>query len=213
MQIIMENLREELKQAITKNITSYIGYAYSDDLHFGDYLTINKLSWTVSHQRGFMGGKRPDIDYYELIHLVRSSGPSTYEPDPIKVEYILLQYFPNQIITKYTDKLCNVVNDFIASHGYVNNVMCIPEASILICTDDFVPHIYCEADSTELEEYDDEDYVPDGYELIDKPVRRYVQRTNNRMSMVADVEKLTCLAIEVSLQHEGFNKIMDKEND
>lgn len=94
-----------LRVDIVDEVKEYIGYAYADDVHADDYLTIDKTTLAVSHTRRSYGQPHEDnLAYYDMSRLLAPGKSSfTYEPDELEIDAVVLDFFPIEKLNRFPD--------------------------------------------------------------------------------------------------------------
>lgn len=116
-----------LREDIVREVNRYIGYAYADDFHSGDYITVNELTLEVGFWSRHRAGEQrlQNCRYYDLFSLIRQSFFSfTFEPDEVGIDIAALDFFPVEKIDDFVYKAKIAINEFYINKGFdVNSSM------------------------------------------------------------------------------------------
>ena len=84
-----------LREDIVREVKRYIGHAYANDFHAGNYITVDKISLSVdfwSHNR-CDEPKNPNCHYYDIFSLLQPGKSSlTFELEKNQEQQYLLQF-------------------------------------------------------------------------------------------------------------------------
>ena len=194
----MEN---RLREAIIKEVESYIGFVYSDDTHMNDKLIIKKFDESVSHGNVFYNDYKDEYDYFSMSDLIKGSGTFTFVPDLAGIEVVVNHYYPNARIEAFVKGASKAIMDFINSHGYSREA----EFSFMFNRVEFYTYCPSEMETIEYSADDDDDGE---YEFVDwerRAMRYYVQNTKSK-GFVIQENRLEKLAAEMILTYEDFYK-------
>lgn len=160
------------RQDIVDEVEKCIGIAYADDVRLDQYLTIDKYTLAVSHQRLRYGDTRDkDLAYYDMTNLFAPSDtPFTYKPDQLEIDAVVLDFFPIEPLNKFPELAEKAIFDFVAERGVRD------DAVISFPDDTFDPSVYIpsESETVEWDEGLDEEFlcVAEVHEL---PLKKYIR--------------------------------------
>ncbi|MGM9870805.1 MAG: hypothetical protein ACI31E_03305 [Muribaculaceae bacterium] len=181
-----------LRVDIVDAVNDYIGYAYADDVHLDDYLTIDKKTLAVSRTRRRLGEPREDnLAYYEMSTLLApGDSPFTYVPDELDIDAIVLEYFPIEALNNFPDLVEAAVQEFLRTHDVSD------ESTIGFPIDTFKPEVY-NLSEIETQEATEEDYLDEEFlmaaEYIEVPLKKYIRYINGKLTVYK--HKLLVLAL------------------
>lgn len=115
-----------LREDILNQVKEYISHAYADDLHLGDYITVEKTTLRVDFWSRNHGSEPKDSNcqYYDILSLIKNVDSAfTYIPDEIAIDIVVLDFFPIQKVDEFVTKAKSAINDFHHTHCIDNNTM------------------------------------------------------------------------------------------
>lgn len=115
-----------LREDIVREVNRYIGYAYADDFHSGDYITVNEVTFEVGFWSRHRAGEQrlPNCRYYDLFSLIRQGSSSfTFEPDEVGIDIAVLDFFPIEKIDDFVAKAKIAINEFYINKGFDKNTV------------------------------------------------------------------------------------------
>ena len=182
-----------LREDIIREVNKYTGYAYADDVHFHDYLTIDKNSMKVSHTRRHLNENREDnLAYYSMLSLLTQGNSTfTYEPNQLEIDAIILDFFPIDVLVNFPELSEIAIQNFIQERGLID------EATLSFPIDSFIPDVYnpSEIEVVDANYDEDEDWIFNDVQYIEVPVKKFIRRGKNDKIYV-NKHKLLILAID-----------------
>lgn len=178
-----------LRIDIVDEVNEYIGYAYADDVHLNDYLTIDKNTLAVSHTRRDYGEPREaNLAYYDMCRLLAPGKSSfTYEPDQREIDAIVLDFFPIEVLNKFPDLVESAILEYSVEKEITE------ETSIGFPIDTFEPSVYNPSELEVVEATEDDEDLLDCVEYIEVPVKKYIRVRNG--NLFVNKHKLLLLAL------------------
>lgn len=175
-----------LRVDIVNEVNKYIGYA--DDVHADDLLTINKNTLAVSHTRRSYGQPREDnLAYYDMSCLLAPGKSSfTYEPDELEIDAVVLDFFPIEKLNNFPDLAEASILKFAETREITD------ETILGFPVDTFDPDVYVPSE-LEVIETTEEDYVDEGAEYVEVPVKKYIRGSRDKLFI--NKHKLLILAL------------------
>lgn len=177
-----------LRVDIVDEVNEYIGYAYADDVHVDDYLTIDKTTFAVSHTRCSYGQPREDnLAFYDMSRLLAPGKSSfTYEPDQLEIDAVVLDFFPIEKLNNFPDLAEAAILKFAETREITD------ETTLGFSVDTFDPDVYIPSE-LEVEEATEEDYLDEYAQFIEVPVKKYIRTRNDKLFI--NKHKLLILAL------------------
>ena len=178
-----------LRVDIVDEVKEYIGYAYADDVHADDYLTIDKTTLAVSHTRCSYGQPREDyLAYYDMSRLLAPGKASfTYEPDELEIDAVVLDFFPIEKLNNFPDLAESAILNFAETRDITD------ETTLGFPVDTFDPDVYVPSE-LEVVEAAEEDYIDECAEFVEVPVKKYIRGRGDKLFV--NKHKLLILALD-----------------
>ncbi len=179
-----------LRIDIVDEVNEYIRYAYADDVHADDYLTIDKNTLAVSHTRRSYGEPREaNLVYYDISRLLAPvQSAFAYEPDQREIDAVVLDFFPIEDINKFPE----LVETAILEYSTNNDIK--EETTIGFPVDTFEPSIYNPSELEVVEaDPDEEELLLDCVEYVEAPIKQYIRVRNGKL--IVNKHKLLLLAL------------------
>lgn len=180
-----------LREDIVDEVDKYIGYAYAEDINLNDYLTIDRLTFRVSHTRRYYGDPRDEkLAYYKMTSLISPGKTSfTYEPNQLEIDAVVLDFFPIAVLKNFPESAERAILEFFRNHQMSD------EVTLGFTVDTFEPSVYIPAE-LEVVEASDEDYedLENFVEYIEVPIKNYIRVRNG--SVIVNKHKLLLLALD-----------------
>ena len=177
-----------LQAVIVKEVNRYIGYAYADDIHLSDYLTIDKTTLAVSHARRFHGEpSENNLAYYSMSRLITEGDTFfTYEPDHREIDAVVLDFFPIEVLNNFPELVESAIFEYSANNDITE------ETSIGFPIDTFKPIVFNPSELEFVEDGEEEECL-DGVAFIEVPAKEYIRKRNG--NLVVNKHKLLLLAL------------------
>ena len=184
-----------LRDDIVREVNRYIGYAYADDFHSGDYITVNEVTLEVGFWSRHRAGEQrlSNCRYYDLFSLIKQSASSfTFEPDDVGIDIVVLDFFPIEKVDDFVSKATTAIKEFNLKEGFDENaVLGITYSPLEI-------QVY---NPDNLEEATEEDYQMmidelDDCSIVDEFDLKDFVRLRNNGDICINEEKLKQLALE-----------------
>lgn len=189
----MNYLENKLREDIFKEVEKYIGYVYAEDYNGNDKLIVNEFDYSVSNGRRYYKDLEKGYDYFDMFHLIKSSGTFTFAPDPIGIECVVMHYFPNNRVDKYVMDVKTAILDFVEKHGYSE------EAEVTFPVDTFEVLVDCPSERKKMTEEDFEMEL-ESVSCECRPLRPYIRRTKEK-GFVVNEENVRRLGAEMFLEY------------
>lgn len=177
-----------LRVDIVDEVKRYIGYAYADDVHADDFLTVDKNTFSVSHTRRSYGETcKTNLAYYDMSRLLAPGKSAfTYEPDQIEIDAVLLDFFPIEVLNNFPDLVEQAILEYTVEKDITD------ETTLGFPVDTFDPSIYIPSE-LEIADGDDDDFIEDCTEFVEVPVNQFIRVRNGKLYV--NKHKLLILAL------------------
>lgn len=187
-------LKDKFRTDVFKEVENYIGYVYGDDYHFNDKLIVNPFDMSVSHGVRIESSTQLKMDYFDTFGLIKRNGTFTFEPDPTGIECVVLHYYSDERVTKFIEKMKEVISEFFDKHGY-NGF-----AKLVIPLGTFEPLVNSEDLKTKngLVEVTEDEYGCNGFVAREL---RFLTRRNKQGGYTFQDDKLMRMAAELLLNY------------
>ena len=184
-----------LREDIVREVKRYIGHAYANDFHAGNYITVDKISLSVDFwsRNRCDEPKNPNCHYYDIFSLLQPGKSSlTFEPDEIAIDIAVLDFFPIQKVDYFVSKAKSAISEFHRENG---------EDNFAVLGITYSPLEMQVFNPNNLPEATDEDYSNMIDELDDCPIieefeLKYFVKTIDNGELFINENKLKRLAIE-----------------
>ena len=187
-------MEEYLRKSIFKEVEEYIGYVYAEDYNNNDKLIVKEFDYSVSHGRRGYDDLEKGYDYFDMFHLIKRGGTFTFAPDPVGIECVVMNYFPNEKVDVMVEKMKKAINEFLRKHGYKSSAkLILPFSTYEPLVDDI--SLKTKNGLTAVME---DEFGFDGYEEIE--LRRLVRNTKSK-GLVINEDNLQRFAVGILLNY------------
>lgn len=180
-----------LREDIVSEVKKYIGYSYAEDINLNDYLTIDRLTFRVSHTRRYYGDPLDEkLSYYKMTSLISPGKTSfTYEPNQLEIDTVVLDFFPIAVLNNFPESAEKAILKFTQNRQLSDDV------TLGFPIDTFEPSVYIPSE-LKVVEASEEDYedIENCVEYIEVPIKNYIRVRNG--SVIVNKHKLLLLALD-----------------
>lgn len=179
-----------LREDIVREVKRYIGHAYADDFHDGNYIVVDESTLKVDFwsRNRCDEPKKVNCRYYDLFSLIQPGKSSfTFEPDEIAIDIAVLDFFPIQKVDDFVSKAKSAISKFHRENG-VDNFAVLGVSYSPLEIQVFNPN--------NLPEATDEDYELEDCPIIEEFELKYFVRSRENGTLFINKNKLKRLALE-----------------